>query len=128
MYCIVPYGTRLERLFFLTHESVTATVQQCLRLYTWLELSFILARYRFHIVLFSLFSRLFWRREVTLMAGLLAFEYVPLVVQTGRKRGIGFFKNLIRHPLLAAKDGISALFDEIVERLKQGNREGLNRK
>jgi len=128
MYCIVPYGTRLERLFFLTHESVTATVQQWLRLYTWLELSFILARYRFHIVLFSLFSRLFWRREVTLMAGLLAFEYVPLVAQTGRKRGIGFFKNLIRHPLLAVKDGMSALFDEIVERLKQGNREGLNRK
>jgi heptaprenyl diphosphate synthase len=120
MYCILPYGTRLERLSFLTHESATATLQQWLRLYAWLELSFILARFRFHVVLFAMLSRLFWRREVTLTAGLLAFEYVPLVADAGRKRGKGFFGNLIRHPLLTAKQGISGLYDEIVERLGEG--------
>ena len=120
MYCILPYGTRLDRWSFLTHEGVTATLQQWLRLYAWLELSFILARFRFHVVLFAMLSRLFWRREVTLTAGLLAFEYVPLVADAGRKRGKGFFGNLIRHPLLTAKQGISGLYDEIVERLGEG--------
>jgi heptaprenyl diphosphate synthase len=120
MYLILPYGTRFERWSFLTHEGVSATLQQWLRLYAWLELSFILARFRFHVVLFAMLSRLFRRREVTLTAGLLAFEYVPLVVDAGRKRGKEFFWNLIRHPLLAAKEGIGGLYDEIVERVGEG--------
>jgi hypothetical protein len=122
MYCILPYGTRFERWSFLTHEGVSATLQQWLRLYAWLELSFVLARFRFHVVLFAMLSRLFHRREVTLTAGLLAFEYVPLVVDTGRMRGKGFYRKLIRHPLLAVKDGIGGLYDEIVERVAEGNK------
>jgi heptaprenyl diphosphate synthase len=120
MYCILPYGTRLERWSFLTHESVTATLQQWLRLYAWLELSFILAKFRFHVVLFAMLSRLFLRREVTLTAGLLAFEYFPLVADAGRRRGKGFFRNLIRHPFRTAKEGMSGLYDEIVVMVREG--------
>ena len=120
VYCILPYGTRLEKLSFLTHESVTATVQQWLRLYTWLALSFILTRYRFHIVLFTLLTRILRQWEVTLSAGLFAFEFFPLVAQIGKKRGKAFFRNLIKHPIHSAQEGIGGLYEEIVEKVQQG--------
>ncbi|MBN2038166.1 MAG: Gx transporter family protein [Chitinispirillaceae bacterium] len=117
IYLVFPYGTRLEHLSFLTHESVIATVQQWLRLWVWLELSFILMHFRFHVVLFSLFSKLFPNRQNTLTAGLLAFEYFPLVAQIGKQRGKGVFRRMVRHPLQSGKEGINGLYDEIVERM-----------
>jgi heptaprenyl diphosphate synthase len=121
IYLVFPYGTRFEHVSFLTHESVTATARQWLRLYAWLELSFVLMRYRFHVVLFAALSSIFRRQRVTLSAGLLAFEHFPLVAHTGKKRGKRFFRRLLRHPVKSAEQGIGALYDEIAVRLGVGD-------
>ncbi|MBN1128539.1 MAG: Gx transporter family protein [Chitinispirillaceae bacterium] len=124
IYLVFPYGTRFERLSFLTHESVTSTLQQWLRLYTWLELSFVLMKFRFHVVLFAALSKIFRRQQITLSAGLLAFEHFPLVAQTGKKRGRGFFWRLIRHPAKSAGEAIGVLYDEMAERVGGAGRQG----
>jgi heptaprenyl diphosphate synthase len=127
MYLVLPYGTRLERFSFLTHESVTATLQQWLRLYTWLAISTILMKYRFHVVLFAMMKRLFRHQEITLSAGLLAFEYFPLVMEIGKKQGKGFFKNLVVHPVRSVKQGIGGLYEEILGKIGEGERSRANR-
>jgi hypothetical protein len=43
-------------------------------------------------------------------------------------RGKGFFRNLIRHPIRTAKEGISGLYDEIVKMVREGEQVSVGEK
>jgi len=114
------YGTRIDRLPFLTREGIRITAQQWLRLWTWLELSHILTHFNFNRVVFKMLSVLFSRHESTLQAGLLALEHFPAtvrIVQTRARRNLG---RLLTHPVKNGKKGIEQMYGEIVEMIEEG--------
>ena len=78
------YGTSLERLPFLTREGVDLTLKQWLRLWTWLEISFLLSYFRFHSVLYHSLRNIFSNHKETIFAGLLALEYFPAIAEESR--------------------------------------------
>jgi heptaprenyl diphosphate synthase len=91
------YGTRIERLPFITHEGLDVTVRQWLRLWTWLEVSFILSYFNFHAVMLSMLQKLFPHHRSTLFAGVLCLEYFPAIASYSKayaKKAISsFFKD-----------------------------------
>jgi heptaprenyl diphosphate synthase len=108
------YGTKIEALPFLTRESVVITVQQWLRLWTWLQLSFLLTHFKFHYVLFSILSAAFSRHESTLEGGLLALELFPATVSVVQTRLRKHILRLLMHPIKNGKKGIGQVYEEIV--------------
>jgi len=93
------YGTALERFPFLTHEGVDLTVRQWLRLWTWLEVSFILTHFKFHAVMLSVLERLFPSHRSTLFAGVLGLEYFPAIASDSRVYAKKAIASFFSHPL-----------------------------
>lgn len=91
-------GTRIPHLPFATIEGLNGATAQWLKLWTWLQATFIFRRFGFHLVAFRALHRLFKNKESTLMAGLLALEHFPTVVETARKEGAPLLKTVIRKP------------------------------
>jgi heptaprenyl diphosphate synthase len=78
------YGTRVEGLPFLTREGISLTVEQWLRLWTWLQVSAILFHFRFDAVMFDALSFVFGKHHETLFAGVLALEYFPWIAEDSK--------------------------------------------
>jgi heptaprenyl diphosphate synthase len=112
------YGVKIEALPFLTRESVVSTAQQWLRLWTWLQLSFILTHFKFHRVLFSILSTLFSRHESTLEGGLLALELFPATISVVQTRLRKRILRLLVHPIKNGKKGIGQVYEEIVRLMR----------
>jgi hypothetical protein len=98
LYGLLSYGTRVERLPFLTYEGIDRTVAQWLRLWTWLEASFLLTAVHFHTTAFHALRRLFPNRRGTLYAGLRAVELFPWVMDMVRVEGRQLLGVLLRRP------------------------------
>jgi heptaprenyl diphosphate synthase len=114
------YGARIERLPFLTHEGVVLTLQQWLRLWTWLELSLVLTFFHFNNVVFKMLSALFSRHESTLQAGLLALEHFPATVSIVQARARKNLWRLLTHPIKSGRKGMEQMFKEIVGMIGKG--------
>jgi len=105
------YGTRLDHFGFITREGVDCTVQQWLRLWTWLEMSYLFSYFKFHAVLFSILKKLFPKHQSTLVAGILCLEYFPAIAEDGRnlvKKGLRMFRKnpkAVAHAFLAKNPG-----------------------
>jgi heptaprenyl diphosphate synthase len=78
------YGTYLAQVPFLTREGVDLTLKQCLRLWTWLEISFLLSYFNFHSVMFASLRSLFPAHKETIFSGLLALEYFPAIAEESK--------------------------------------------
>jgi energy-coupling factor transporter transmembrane protein EcfT len=86
------YGTRIEKVPFITNEGVDATIKQWLRLWTWLQVSSILSYFNFHAVMLQTLRRIFPGHQETIFAGVLALEYFPGIAEDSKafvKRKIG---------------------------------------
>ena len=114
------YGARIERLPFLTHEGIALTVQQWLRLWTWLELSLVLTHFNFNRVVFKMLSVLFSRHESTLQAGLLALEHFPATVRIVQTRARKNLWRLLTHPVKNGRKGMEQMFKEIAGMIRKG--------
>lgn len=57
----LSYGARVESVPFLTREGLHLTLLQWLRLWTWLQVSFILSHFNFHSVVLHSLGRVFRR-------------------------------------------------------------------
>ncbi len=92
------YGTKYSGIPFITHEGLENTLVQWLRLFAWLETSFIFLHYNFHAVLLKGLQRMFPNNRSTLYAGLLAAEYFPAVVDYVRSKSGKLLKLLFFKP------------------------------
>jgi heptaprenyl diphosphate synthase len=104
------YGTRIERFPLFTHEGVDLTVLQWLRLWTWLQLSFVFSYFNFHAVMLSMLQRLFPRHRSTLFAGVLGLEYFPAIASESRAYAKKTIRSFFSYPLkniITASDGQS---------------------
>lgn len=79
------YGARIEGLPFLTREGIGLTIEQWLRLWTWLQVSAILFYFRFDSVMFDALNGLFRKHHETLFAGVLALEYFPGIAEDSKR-------------------------------------------
>jgi len=77
---LFSYGTRIESLPLITHEGVTETVRQSLRLWSWIELSILLQSLQVNALLFKLLKKAFPKRADSLAAGLFALEFFADII------------------------------------------------
>jgi heptaprenyl diphosphate synthase len=120
VHAFLSYGTNIERFPLLTHEGVNLAFLQWLKLWTWIELSFLLTRFNFHGILFRLLQRAFPGNRATLLAGVLALEYFPAIVAAVQKKARSAFFRSIFHPLRGMHAGFAYVYREIERRLGAG--------
>lgn len=111
----LPYGKRVEWAPWFTYEGVGATLRQWLRLWTWLEISCLFTRFKFHTVIFRALGVFFKSRKTTLYAGLLAVEDFPGVFDLMRRRLTMEFKTIRRHPVATSKNVFKRAFHDIAD-------------
>lgn len=99
VYLFFSYGTRIHGLPFITREGLFETAAQFLRLWIWLEASFLLHHFQFHTFFFRVLKWLFPSHIATFSAGLLSLEYFPEMIRFSRSKesrdGLNFTKNPI---------------------------------
>jgi heptaprenyl diphosphate synthase len=106
------YGTRIERVPIITHEGAGLTIRQWLRLWTWIEVSFIFSYFNFNIVMLSMLKKLFPHHKATLFSGVLALEFLPAVAADGRV----YMKNVLALFFAAPVKTLNGIFS-----FRQGN-------
>ncbi len=82
---LFSYGARIQGVPFLTREGLNLTILQWLRLWTWLQVSFILSHFNFHSVLLQALGRVFRGHRETIFAGVCALEYFPGIAEDSKK-------------------------------------------
>jgi heptaprenyl diphosphate synthase len=92
------YGTRVPGFGRVTQEGMHSTFIQWLRLWTWLQTSFVFKHFNLHTAVFKGLRRIFAGRRSTLYAGLLAVEHFPTVFENVRLRGKSLVSRSVRHP------------------------------
>ncbi len=92
------YGTKYTTVPFLTREGVIQTVTQWLRLWAWLETTFVFFHLKFHTVVLKGLQGVFGGHRSTLYAGILAVEYFPPVVAMVQHKARTLLGMLFRKP------------------------------
>jgi heptaprenyl diphosphate synthase len=96
MYLFFSYGTRINGIPFMTVEGLEFTLNQCLRLWIWLQTGLLLSLVQFHDFFFSIMKKAFPKSASTLNAGLYAIEFFPDIVSFSKskeaRKGLQFFK------------------------------------
>lgn len=105
------YGIAYKTIPFITHEGLQNTVIQWLRLWAWIQTTFIFTRYGFNGIILKSMRRLFPQKESTLYAGLLAVEYFPDIIDMLRGRSVALLGLIFRNPSTA----VTTLFKDIVD-------------
>jgi heptaprenyl diphosphate synthase len=111
----LPYGKKIPWAPWITYEGLKATVHQWLRLWIWLQITFLFTCFKFHKVIFHVLSFLFKSHTSTLYSGLLAVEDFPSVFDLLRKRIFIEFRAMFRHPLSTSKDTIRRAFYDVTD-------------
>jgi heptaprenyl diphosphate synthase len=75
------YGINIPKFPLLTYESLHTTLKQWLKLWTWINVTELLSYFNFNSVMFFLFKNIFRNNIQTILSGLLALQYFPLVTQ-----------------------------------------------
>jgi hypothetical protein len=111
----LPYGRKVPWVPWITYEGLEATTRQWLRLWTWLQISFMFTTFRFHTMVFRVLSFLFRPYTSTLYSGLLAVEDFPGVFDLLRKRFFLEFRTFFRHPINTSKKAIRYVFHDVMD-------------
>jgi heptaprenyl diphosphate synthase len=99
VYLFFSYGTRIHGIPLLTREGLHETATQFLRLWIWLEASFLLHHFQFHTFFFRVLKWIFPSHITTFSAGLLTLEYFPEMIRFSRSKESREGLNFIRQPL-----------------------------
>jgi uncharacterized membrane protein len=110
-----PVGTFFIGVPFLTHEALSDTVQQWLRLWCWLALAPVLTAAGFEMVFFALLSGLFKEYGATLSAGAFSLVHFGSTFSAALSAAQATFAGAggMRHPLLAIRRWFAMTLDSI---------------
>ena len=120
----LPYGKKVPWAPWITYEGLEATTDQWLRLWTWLQISFMFIYFKFHTVVFRVLSFLFRSYTSTLYSGLLAVEDFPGVFDLLRRRMTMGFRAMFRHPVESSRNTVSLVFHDVADYIVLKHREG----
>jgi heptaprenyl diphosphate synthase len=118
------YGRTAFGLSFVTHEGLRETGLQWLRLWTWIELSAVLASIQFNRAVLSAAVRHVPFGRTTLTASLFALELFPAVFDLLRKRPKIDARAVFRDPKGSVKSTIERLYGDIVTLIEGNGEEG----
>lgn len=104
LHCFFTYGTRVQIMPALTYEGIREMVVQWLRLWIWLETTFIFVRLRFHLSVMAGAQRVFSSHQTTLFAGFLAVELFPAVIAMAQKKVRKSLKIIFTNPSAVVRD------------------------
>jgi heptaprenyl diphosphate synthase len=111
----LPYGKRVPWAPWITYEGLEATIHQWLRLWIWLQISYMFTYFRLHTVVFRVLSFLFRPYTSTLYSGLLAVEDFPGIFDLLRKRISMEIRAMLRHPVDTSKNAIRRAFHDVTD-------------
>jgi heptaprenyl diphosphate synthase len=120
----LPYGKKVPWAPWITYEGLEATIDQWLRLWTWLQISFMFIYFKFHAVVFRVLSFLFKSYTSTLYSGLLAVEDFPGVFDLLRRRVTMEFQAVFRHPVESSIKAVTRVFHDVADYIVLKHREG----
>ncbi len=120
----LPYGKKVPWAPWITYEGLEATTNQWLRLWTWLQISFMFITFKFHTVVFRVLSFLFRSYTSTLYSGLLAVEDFPDVFDLLRRRVTVEFRAMFRHPVESSKKAVRRVFHDVTDYIVLKHRKG----
>ncbi|MFC1863611.1 Gx transporter family protein [Thermodesulfobacteriota bacterium] len=123
----LPYGKKIEWAPWFTYEGIQATLKQWLRLWTWLQISFIFTYFKFHGVIFRALNFFFKSHKSTLYAGLLAVEDFPGVFDLIRKRITMEFRPMLRHPIVTTRNVFKKVFHDVSDYIISRHRDALKK-
>jgi hypothetical protein len=112
----LSYGTTIEAFPLVTYEGARLIGVQWLKLFSWLELSFILTHFNFHIVALKLLTRVFPNNQSSLFSGAIALECFPIIVGSVQKKVKSRWRWCARHPVAGMRKSFTFIYREI-ERL-----------
>ena len=98
LHSLFTYGIKYETVPFITHEGVINTITQWLRLWAWLETTFIFFHFKFHLIVLKSLQKVFSGYNATLYAGLLAVEYFPSVVEMVQSKAKKLLMTIFKAP------------------------------
>ncbi|HAJ80371.1 MAG TPA: hypothetical protein DCO75_11440 [Fibrobacteres bacterium] len=88
---------------------------QWLRLWTWLELSFILTHFKFHNVVLHILKKAFPNHKSALYAGILSLEYFPAALSAVQRKFSWYIAiRILRHPFVGMRNGLEYLYREVI--------------
>lgn len=105
------YGKVIPGLKFVTYDSVNTTITQWIRIYTWLQVTFLFLHFNTHLLIFKFFQKRFPNNTTMLAAGLESVEYFPIVLDVIRKDAVKTIKLIAKSPQIA----ISSLLTSIIK-------------
>jgi uncharacterized membrane protein len=110
-----PVGTFFSGIPFLTHEALSDTLRQWLRLWCWLALAPVLTAAGFERVLFAFLSRIFKDHGATLGAGALSLVHFGTTFSAALSaaRAVVFSAKGVRHPMTALRSWFEMTLDSI---------------
>lgn len=114
LHSFFTYGTRINGIPLITREGVINTITQWLRLWAWLQTTFIFFHFKFHLVALQGLQKVFSGYRSTIFAGLLAVEYFPSVVDMVRSRVKELLRTLFRKPSQLIAELFSGVVDIII--------------
>ncbi len=120
----LPYGKKVSWAPWITYEGLEATTDQWLRLWTWLQISFMFIYFKFHTVVFRVLSFLFRSYTSTLYSGLLAVEDFPGVFDLLRRRMTMEFRAMFIHPVDTSRKAVSLVFHDVADYIVLKHRKG----
>jgi uncharacterized membrane protein len=117
-----PAGTFFSGIPFLTHEALSDTVRQWLRLWCWLALAPVLTAAGFETVFFIVLSRLFKRHGLTLSAGALSLVHFGSTFSAALSsaRTVTVDAGGLRHPVRAVRLWFAMTLDGIEKTMDSG--------
>lgn len=109
MNLMYSYGRIIPYLKFITYEGVEITLSQWIRIFTWLQATYLFLHFKTHLIVFSLLKKRFPNNTTMLAAGLESVEYFPLVLDAIRKNASETIVSMFKSPQKAMSDLISTI-------------------
>lgn len=111
IHLLLTYGTRMESVPWITHEGAQLTARQWLRLWTWLQATFVFARVRLHAVSLAGLRRIFPNNRDTLYSALLAMQCFPDVAAAVKAKSGMLLRTMFRRPT----EAMSAIINDTID-------------
>ncbi len=92
------YGRVIPYFPFLTFEGLNNTLIQWIRIYTWLQVTYLFLHFNTHLFIFGILKKYFPNNGSMLAAGIESVEYFPIVLDMMSKKSWDYFKMLFKKP------------------------------
>lgn len=111
------YGTVVPQIPILTFEGIKETAIQWIRIFTWLQVTYLFLHFNTHLYIFHILKNKFPNNGTMLAAGIESVEYFPIVLDMMRKKTWHYLKLIVSKPKIAVQELLMMMIDVMDEKL-----------